>query len=138
MIRRFILFGFGIFLGVFFLSFGPNNRLKENLKDYINYFDMNSRVIYHLNKGENIELTDKAICQLNSYSLERHDVLVDISDANVNFSLSNTKSSSCKTYIVEKVISNKLMQMKFLLCERDTKVVLESLKFENEKSNCFN
>ena len=138
MIRRFILFGFGIFLGVFFLSFGPNNRLKENLKDYINYFDMNSRVIYHLNKGENIELTDKAICQLSSYSLERNDVLIDISDANVNFSLSNTKSSSCKTYIVEKAINNKLMQMKFLLCERDTKVVLESLKFENEKSNCFN
>jgi len=138
MIRRFILFGFGIFLGVFFLSFGPNNRLKENLKDYINYFDMNSRVIYHLNKGENIELTDKAICQLSSYSLERNDVFIDISDANVNFSLSNTKSNSCKTYIVEKVINNKLMQMKFLLCERDTKVVLESLKFENEKSNCFN
>ena len=138
MIRRFILFGFGIFLGVFFLSFGPNNRLKKNLKDYINYFDMNSRVIYHLNKGENIELTDKALCQLSSYSLERNDVLIDISDANINFSLSNTKSSTCKTYIVEKVFNNKLMQMKFLLCERDTKVVLESLKFKNENPNCFN
>ena len=138
MIRRFILFGFGILLGIFFLSFGPNNRLKENLEDYINYFNMNSRVIYHLNKGENIELTEKAICQLSSYSLERNDVLIDISDANVNFSLSITKSSPCKTYIVEKVISNKLLQMKFLLCEKDTKVVLESLKFENEKSNCFN
>ena len=138
MIRRFILFGFGIFLGIFFLSFGPDNRLQQNLKDYINYFDMNSRVIYHLNKGENIELTDKAICQLSSYSLERNDILIDISDANVNFSLSNTKSSTCKSYIVEKVIKNKLMQMKFLLCDSDTKVVLESLKFENEKSNCFN
>ena len=138
MIRRFILFGFGIFLGVFFLSFGPNNRLKQNLKDYINYFDMSSRVIYHLNKGENIELSDTAICQLNSYSLEMNDVLIDISDANVNFNLSNTSSSNCKIYIVEKVIKNKMMQMKFLLCDSDTKVVLESLKFENEKSNCFN
>ena len=138
MIRRFILFGFGIFLGVFFLSFGPNNRLKENLKDYINYFDMSSRVIYHLNKGENIELSDTAICQLNSYSLEMNDVLIDISDANVNFNLSNTSSINCKMYIVEKVIKNKMMQMKFLLCDSDTKVVLESLKFENEKSNCFN
>ncbi len=138
MLRRFLLFGFGIFLGIFFLSFGPNNRLKENLKDYINYFDMNSRVTYHLNKGENIELSEKALCQLSSYSLERNDILIDISNANVNFSLSNTTSSTCKTYIVEKVINNKLMQMKFLLCERDTKVVLESLKFENEKSNCLN
>ena len=138
MIRRFILFGFGIFLGVFFLSFGPNNRLKENLKDYINYFDMSSRVIYHLNKGENIELSDTAICQLNSYSLEMNDLLADISDANVNFNLSNTSSVNCKMYIVEKVIKNKMMQMKFLLCDSDTKVVLESLKFENEKSNCFN
>ena len=138
MIRRFILFGFGIFLGVFFLSFGPNNRLKENLKDYINYFDMSSRVIYHLNKGENIKLSDTAICQLNSYSLEMNDVLIDISDANVNFNLSNTSSSNCKIYIVEKVIKNKMMQMKFLLCDSDTKVVLESLKFENEKSNCVN
>ena len=138
MIRRFMLFGFGIFLGVFFLSFGPNNRLKQNLKDYINYFDMSSRVIYHLNKGENIEFSDIAICQLNSYSLERNDLLIDISDANVNFSLSNTSSSNCKTYIVEKVIENKMMQMKFLLCDSDTKVVLESFEFENEKSNCFN
>ncbi|GIS08505.1 MAG: hypothetical protein CM15mP112_06170 [Flavobacteriales bacterium] len=31
-----------------------------------------------------------------------------------------------------------MMQMKFLLCDSDTKVVLESLKFENKKSNCFN
>ena len=138
MIRRFVLFGFGIFLGVFFLSFGPNNRLKENLKDYINYFDINSRVIYHLNKGENIELSDKSICQLNSYLLERNDILKDISDAQVNFSLSNTSSKPCKTYIVEKSLNNKLLQMKFLLCDRDSKVVLESLKFENEKSNCFN
>jgi len=138
MIRRFILFSFGIFLGVFFLSFGPNNRLKENLKDYINYFNMNSRVLYHLNKGENVELSEKAICQLSSYSLERNDLLIDISDATVNFSLSNTYSSSCKTYIVEKVINNKLMQMKFLLCDRDTKVVLESLEFKNEKPNCLN
>ena len=138
MIRRFILFGFGIFLGVFFLSIGPNNRLKENLKDYINYFDINSRVIYHLNKGENIELSNKAICQISSYSLKRNDLILDFSDAQVNFSLSNTSSSKCKTYIVEKVINNKLMQMKFLLCERDTKVILESLKFENEKSNCLN
>ena len=138
MIRRFILFGFGIFLGVFFLSFGPNNRLKQNLKDYINYFDMSSRVIYHLNKGENIELSDTAICQLNSYSLEMNDLLADISDANVNFNLSNTSSINCKMYIVEKDIKNKMMQMKFLLCDSDTKVVLESLKFENEKSNCFN
>ena len=52
--------------------------------------------------------------------------------------LSNTKSSNCKIYIVEKVIKNKMIQMKFLLCDSDTKVVLESLKFENEKSNCFN
>jgi len=138
MLRRFILFGFGIFLGVFFLSFGPNNRLKKNLKDYINYFDMNSRVIYHLNKGENIKISDKSICQLNSYLLERNDILHDISDAKVNFSLSNTSSKPCKTYIVEKVHNSKLLQMKFLLCDKDSNVVLESLKYVNEKSNCLN
>ena len=67
-----------------------------------------------------------------------NDILIDISDANVNFNLSNTSSSNCKIYIVEKVIKNKMMQMKFLLCDSDTKVVLESLKLENEKSNCVN
>ena len=138
MLRRFILFGFGIFLGVFILSFGPNNRLKKNLKDYINYFDMNSRVIYHLNKGENIKFSDKSICQLNSYLLEKNDILQDISDAKVNFILSNTSSKPCKTYIVEKVYNNKLLQMKFLLCDKDSNVFLESLKYENEKSNCLN
>ena len=70
MIRRFMLFGFGIFLGVFSIIWSKQ-QIKANLKDYINYFDMSSRVIYHLNKGENIEFSDIAICQLNSYSLER-------------------------------------------------------------------
>ena len=30
MLRRFYLFGIGIILGVFMLSFGPENRLKKH------------------------------------------------------------------------------------------------------------
>ena len=47
MLRRFYLFGIGIILGVFMLSFGPENRLKKTFYSYIDYFNINKRIIYH-------------------------------------------------------------------------------------------
>ena len=51
MIRRLVLFGFGALISIFFLSLGPENRLKETFYAYIDYFNINKRVIYHLYSG---------------------------------------------------------------------------------------
>ena len=43
-----MLFGFGALISIFFLSLGPENRLKKTFYAYIDYFNVNKRVIYHL------------------------------------------------------------------------------------------
>ena len=48
MLRRFLFFGFGVIISIFFLSMGPTNRLKETFYAYLDYFDMDKRVITHL------------------------------------------------------------------------------------------
>ena len=46
--RRFLFFGIGALISIIFLSLGPENRLKKTFYDYIDYFNMDKRVIYHL------------------------------------------------------------------------------------------
>ena len=48
MLRRLIFFGFGVFISIMFLSMGPENRLKNTFYAYIDYFNINKRVINHL------------------------------------------------------------------------------------------
>jgi len=46
--RRLLFFGFGALISIFFLSMGPENRLKDTFYAYMDYFDMDKRVITHL------------------------------------------------------------------------------------------
>ena len=48
MYRRLLLFGFGALISMFFLSLGPENRLKNTFYAYLDYFDIDKRVITHL------------------------------------------------------------------------------------------
>ena len=50
MIKRFILFGLGVFLGIIILSVGPENRLKKVFYEYVDYFSPNKRVLSKLSK----------------------------------------------------------------------------------------
>lgn len=138
MLRRFILFGFGIFLGIFFLSFGPNNRLKETFYSYVKYFNINSRVIFHLNKGDKILISSKANCQIEYYQLNKKDLLVDLQGCKVNFKLSDKKSKPCKTYVIEKNIKNKLLFLRFSFCDLKNKVTLLSCWYQNTHELCAN
>ena len=73
-----MFFGFGALISVFFLSMGPENRLKDTFYAYIDYFDMDKRVITHLypnttdNDGNVIaistDFTTLAECQLVYYN----------------------------------------------------------------------
>ena len=48
MLKRFVLFGFGVIISIFFLSLGPENRMKKTFYAYVDYFSINKRVITHL------------------------------------------------------------------------------------------
>ena len=69
MFRRLLYFGFGFLLSILLLSLGPNNRLKETFVAYVNYFDMDKRVMYHLDKGEDTIFSKLAECQIECYNL---------------------------------------------------------------------
>ena len=74
MIRRLVLFGFGALISIFFLSLGPENRLKETFYAYIDYFNINKRVIYHL-YSDSTNFTSKSECQLIYYNLDKSTLL---------------------------------------------------------------
>ena len=87
MVRRFLFFGIGVLISVIFLSMGPENRLKKTFYDYIDYFDMDKRVIYHLH-NDSTTFSTKAECQLVYYSLSKEDLLEVLEGGEVNFDLS--------------------------------------------------
>ena len=62
--KRILLFSFGAFVSIIFLSMGPENRLKTTFYAYLDYFDMDKRVITHLindstNFSVQAEVTDR-------------------------------------------------------------------------------
>ncbi|MDC0909473.1 hypothetical protein OAQ21_05065, partial [Flavobacteriales bacterium] len=63
MLRRLSFFGFGVLISIFFLSMGPENRLKNTFYAYIDYFNMDKRVISHLVNDKTL-FTDESECQL--------------------------------------------------------------------------
>ena len=70
MTRRLLFFGLGAFISIFFLSMGPENRLKKTFYAYINYFDMDKRVITHL-INDSTTFTTMAECQLVYYNITK-------------------------------------------------------------------
>ena len=70
--RRFFFFGCGVLISIFFLSMGPENRLKKTFFAYIDYFNMDKRVITHL-VNDSTSFTTIAECQLVYYNLTKDD-----------------------------------------------------------------
>ena len=93
--RRLLFFGFGALISIFFLSMGPENRLKKTFYAYLDYFDMNQRVISHLypnitdDEGNLIlidpEFSTQAECQLVYYSLTKKDLKKNFINNLINF-----------------------------------------------------
>ena len=82
--RRLLFFGFGALISIFFLSLGPENRLKDTFYAYIDYFDMDKRVISHL-KNDSTTFTTKAECQLGHYNITKEELLSVLDKGKVNF-----------------------------------------------------
>ena len=120
--RRFLFFGFGALISIFFLSLGPENRLKETFFAYIDYFDMDKRVITHL-VNDSTSFTTMAECQLVYYNLTKDDLLTVLNKGKVNFDLSDKDGEPCKYYVVENTINGNNLSVKFELCYYNNKSV---------------
>ena len=145
--RRFLFFGFGALISVFFLSMGPENRLKKTFYAYLDYFDMNQRVISHLypnttdEEGNLIlidpEFSTQAECQLVYYNLTKEDLLTVLEDGEVNFELSDEDGEPCQYFVIENSVNGNALSVTFELCYYNDKSV-KVMKFtsNNEKGAC--
>ena len=136
MIRRLLFFGLGVLISIFFLSMGPENRLKKTFYAYINYFDMDKRVITHL-INESTTFTTMAECQLVYYNLTKDTLLSVLDKGKINFNVSEKDREPCQYYIVEGTISGHNLSVKFELCYYNNKSVkVINFTSNNEKEVC--
>ena len=145
--RRLLFFGFGALISVFFLSMGPENRLKKTFYAYLDYFDMDKRVISHLYPNTtddegNVLLIDpefsmQAECQLVYYNLTKKDLLSVLEDGEVNFELSDEDGEPCQYFVIEKLIKGNALSVTFELCYyNDKSVKVMNFKSNKEKGVC--
>jgi hypothetical protein len=145
--RRLLFFGFGALISVFFLSMGPENRLKDTFYAYMDYFDMDKRVITHLypnttdTDGKLIpiatDFTTQAECQLVYYNMTKEDVLTVLEEGEVNFDLSEEDGEPCQYYVIENSVKGFNLAVTFELCYYDDKSVkVISFKANNEEEVC--
>tara|TARA_X000000368_G_C22621016_1_gene532234 strand:+ start:154 stop:570 length:417 start_codon:yes stop_codon:yes gene_type:complete len=134
--RRVLFFGFGVLISIFFLSMGPENRLKNTFYAYMDYFDMDKRVITHL-VNDSTTFNNKTECQLIYYNISKADLLLVLDDGKVNFDLSNQDGAPCQQYIIENIINGIELAVEFELCYYNNKSV-EVLSFivNKEKEVC--
>ena len=137
MIRRLVFFGIGCFISLMFLSIGPENRLKETFIAYINYFNINKRVIYHLDKGEAIIFSDQALCQMLYYNLNRKEVLSVLDNGEVNFHLSDNKSKPNQLFVIENMLNNQKIAVRFSYFDVKEKVQLLSFWYKGDEEKCI-
>ena len=145
--RRLLFFGFGALISIFFLSMGPENRLKKTFYAYLDYFDMNKRVISHLypnttdDEGNvlliDYEFSTQAECQLVYYNLTKEDLLSVLEDGEVNFELSDEDGEPCQYFVIENSVKGSALSVTFELCYyNDKSVKVMKFTFNNEKESC--
>ena len=136
MIRRLLLFGFGALISLFFLSLGPQNRLKDTFYAYVDYFDINKRVISHL-INDSTTFTTKSECQLLYYNMTKENLLSVLDEGEVNFDLSDEDGKPCQYFMIENTVNGNELLVEFELCYYNNKSVkVLSFTRNNEKEIC--
>ena len=134
--RRLLLFGFGAFVSIIFLSLGPENRLSNTFYAYLDYFDMDKRVISHLINDSTI-FSSISECQLAHYNIAKQDLLLVLDGGEVNFDLSEEDGKPCQYFVIENVVDGNNLSVKFELCYYNNKrVEVVSFTNNNEKEAC--
>ena len=133
MLRRLIFFGFGVFISIMFLSMGPENRLKNTFYAYVDYFNINKRVINHLISDSTI-ISDKVNCKMLEYNLSKDDMLSVLNNGKVNFDKSQTIKSPCQIFCIENQESLKNYEVIFEFCDIKNRVTVIDLNLLNEEN----
>ena len=133
MLRRLIFFGFGVFISIMFLSMGPENRLKNTFYAYIDYFNINKRVINHLISDSTI-ISDKVNCKMLEYNLSKDDMLSVLNNGKVNFDKSQTIKSPCQIFYIENQENLENYEVIFEFCDIKDRVTVIDLNSLNEES----
>ena len=133
MLRRLIFFGFGVFISIMFLSMGPENRLKNTFYAYIDYFNINKRVINHLISDSTI-ISDKVNCKMLEYNLSKDDMLSVLNNGKVNFDKSQTIKSPCQIFYIENQENLENYEVIFEFCDIKDRVTVIDLKLLNEEN----
>ena len=142
--RRLLFFGFGALISVFLLTMGPENRLKDTFFAYVDYFNMDKRVISHLypnttdDEGNVLlidpEFSTQAECQLVYYNLTKEDLLSVLEDGKVNFELSDEDGEPCQYFVIENSVKGNALSVTFELCYYNDKSV-KVMKFTSNNDN---
>ena len=122
MLRRLFLFALGAIISILFLSLGPENRLKETFYAYIDYFDIDKRVISHL-KSDSTNFTNKAECQLVYYDIGKSDLLSVLEKGEVDFDLSDQDAEPCQYFMILGLVNDNNVAVNFELCYYNNKSV---------------
>lgn len=133
MLRRLIFFGFGVFISIMFLSMGPENRLKNTFYAYIDYFNINKRVINHLISDSTI-ISDKVNCKMLEYNISKDDMLSVLNNGKVNFDKSQTIKSPCQIFYIENQENLENYEVIFEFCDIKDRVTVIDLNLLNEES----
>jgi hypothetical protein len=134
--RRLLLFGFGALISIFFLSLGPQNRLKDTFYAYVDYFNVDKRVISHL-INDSTTFTAKSECQLVYYNITKDDLLSVLDGGEVNFDLSDEDGEPCQYFVIENIVNGNKLLVEFELCYYNNKSVkVLSFTNNNEEEVC--
>jgi hypothetical protein len=133
--RRLILFGFGALISIFFLSLGPENRLKTTFYAYVDYFSLDKRVINHLYSDSTL-FSLKSECQLVYFDITKPKLLTVLDGGEVNFSKSEKNKKPCQLYLIENKIDNKDFEVLFEYCYVNQSVNVVNINILDEVSVC--
>ncbi len=121
-IKRLGFYLFGMSIGIIFLAFFFKKK-TEDTGVYFCYFP-NCRTLKDI-RSKPMEYSDAVRDQLQNKQLDTTDIVNLLTDGDVDFGRSDTKSGSCKTYIVEGLIKEQEMIATVRNCTK--KALLESI-----------
>lgn len=123
-VRRLGYFLFGLSIGIVFLTFFLKKKTQETgvsfcyLPDCRTLKDIRSKPMSYSEEVQGL---------FQNQTIDTLEIKDILTNGDVNFGLSDTKSVPCKTYYVEGEISDKEAVLKITNCRK--KVVLESVSF---------
>ena len=109
--------------------------MKNTFYAYLDYFNLDKRVIYHLSK-EDPFFSTKSECQIVYYNLDKSKILSVLDGGEVNFSKSNKKQDPCPIYIVENELEDNFIEVAFEYCSEDKKVTILGFSINKEEGIC--